>query len=797
MMPLSKIPNLFVASFGLRSDGLIGRLTAGLTIRQDCRIGLLRSESPKGPGQEPRISRTPRSWGFLRAAISLLLCLLLSSFASAAEQKIHVWHQMLYSYRVVLVEAARRFEAENPGVKVVLTYRETEELRSSFQAAALGGSGPELIYGPSDQVGPLATMGLIAPLEGQLSESELADFDPAARVTFKGSLYALGDVVGNHLMLLYNKKLLPAPPATTDEMIRLGRELTRDTDGDGRVDQYGLTWNYTEPFFFVPWIAGFGGKFFDDARGPDLDTPAVREAFAFIRGLRDTHKIVPKESDYETANALFKDGKAAMLVNGDWSWGDYKAAKVDFGIAPLPKVSSTGLWPSPLVSTKAYSLNINLREEQRDLALKLLRHLTGPETQRLFADKVSALPSRLTVRKLPAVASDPLLSASATILAKGSPMPIVPEIRAVWDSLRGPYQSLLGGSVTPLEAARQAQEKSLAQIRAMNEVIRPGAQALPVKALLGLAALAGLYFVFRAGRRILIGLRGRDRVPYIFLLPGMLAIFAVILFPFLYNVAISLSNFSLQTFRQWEIVGFQHYLAVLSDPVVYAVLGKTVLWTLLNVFFHVTIGIALALLLDQALPARPLFRTLLIVPWAVPQYITALSWRSFFHQEYGPINLALERFLHLSPVQWLSRPWEAFSACVLTNVWLGFPFMMVVALGGLQAIPKTLYEAARVDGASAFQRFRVITLPLLMPVMFPAAVLGAVWTFNNLNVIWLVSNGGEPADQTHILVSYVYKAAFSQYRYAYGAALSLLIFLLLAGATLYSVSRAKADKGAY
>jgi arabinogalactan oligomer/maltooligosaccharide transport system permease protein len=730
----------------------------------------------------------------------MILSLFLSLFAHAAEPspvKLHVWHQMLYSYRVVLAEAAKQFEKENPNVKVVLTYRETEELRSSFQAAALGGSGPELIYGPSDQVGPLATMGLIAPLDADLKAEELADFDPASQVKFKGSLYALGDGVGNHLMLLYNKKLLPKAPETTDELIRFGKELTKDTDGDGRIDQYGLAWNFTEPFFFVPWIAGFGGKFFDDIKGPNLDTKAVTDAFSFIRDLRDVHKIIPRESDYETANALFKDGKSAMLINGDWSWGDYRNAKVDFGIAPLPKVSSTGLWPSPLVGTKAYSLNANVKGESRELALKLLKFFTSASTQALFAEKVSALPSRLSVRKTPAVMKDPLLQASTPILAKGSPMPIVPEIRAVWDSLRGPYQSLLGGSITPEVAAKQAQEKSLAQIQAMNEVIQPAGQATFVKALLLLVSLAGIYLVFRAGRRITIGLMGRDRTAYLFLLPGLIAIFAVILFPFLYNVAISLSNFSLQTFRTWELIGFQHYGSVLADPVVYAVLGKTILWTAVNVFFHVSIGIALALLLDQTLPARPLFRTLLIVPWAVPQYITALSWRSFFHQEYGPINLALERFFHVSPVQWLTSPWEAFSACVLTNVWLGFPFMMVVALGGLQAIPKTLYEAARVDGANAYQRFRVITLPLLMPVMFPAAVLGAVWTFNNLNVIWLVSNGGEPADKTHILVSYVYKAAFSQYRYAYGAALSLLIFLLLSMATLYSVSRAKADKGVY
>ena len=106
--------------------------------------------------------------------------------------------------------------------------------------------------------------------------------------------------------------------------------------------------------------------------------------------------------------------------------------------------------------------------------------------------------------------------------------------------------------------------------------------------------------------------------------------------------------------------------------------------------------------------------------------------------------------------------------------------MMIIALGGLQGIPLELYEAARIDGANRWQQFRNVTLPLLKPVLAPAVVLGGIWTFNNLNVIWLVSNGGEPADQTHILVSYVYKAVFSFYRYGYGAALSMVIFFTAA-----------------
>ena len=139
----------------------------------------------------------------------------------------------------------------------------------------------------------------------------------------------------------------------------------------------------------------------------------------------------------------------------------------------------------------------------------------------------------------------------------------------------------------------------------------------------------------------------------------------------------------------------------------------------------------------------------------------------------------LNKFFALDPIHWLSQPVEAFSACIMTNIWLGFPFMMVIALGGFQSIPREMYEAARVDGANAWQQFVKITVPRLKHVMIPAIILGTSWTFNNINVVWLVSNAGEPSDQTHILVSYVYKAAFNLYRYGYAAAMSMMIFLIL------------------
>jgi arabinogalactan oligomer / maltooligosaccharide transport system permease protein len=292
----------------------------------------------------------------------------------------------------------------------------------------------------------------------------------------------------------------------------------------------------------------------------------------------------------------------------------------------------------------------------------------------------------------------------------------------------------------------------------------------------------------------------RNLFPLFLILPAAVVLIGVVFYPFIYNIVISFSNMSLRNFREWQIIGFDQYFKVFfepSEPGFYNIFFKTIVWTVVNVTFHVVIGVFLAILLNRNIKGKPLFRTLLILPWAIPQYIVALTWRGMFNYEYGSINLIITKYLSLPAVEWLRSPTEAFLAVIITNIWLGFPFMMVIALGGLQSIPHELYEAADIDGATAWRKFKTITAPLLRPVMIPAITLGIIWTFNNVNIIWLVTNGGEPSDQTHILVSYVYKAAFNLYRYGYAAALSMVVFFILLIFSLTFMKRTQATKAAY
>ena len=281
-----------------------------------------------------------------------------------------------------------------------------------------------------------------------------------------------------------------------------------------------------------------------------------------------------------------------------------------------------------------------------------------------------------------------------------------------------------------------------------------------------------------------------------YVMPAVLVMGFVVLWPFIYNLVISFSNMNLTHFRDWSLIGLKNYLVVVIDGTFWYFLFKTILWTVLNLIFHVGIGLMLALIINEDIKGKSIFRVLLILPWAVPQYITALTWRGMFNSEFGAVNLLMGNIFGFQ-VPWLSTEWGAFAACLITNVWLGFPFMMIIALGGLQSIPKSLYEAADIDGASRWMQFKNITIPLLKPVMVPAITLGVIWTFNNFNVVWLVSNGGEPADTTHILVSWVYKAGFTYFRMGYAAAFSMIIFGMLVLFSWKFINRTKAKENVY
>jgi arabinogalactan oligomer/maltooligosaccharide transport system permease protein len=312
---------------------------------------------------------------------------------------------------------------------------------------------------------------------------------------------------------------------------------------------------------------------------------------------------------------------------------------------------------------------------------------------------------------------------------------------------------------------------------------------------------AGFALAQRSGLtdRLASGLR-KNRTALGFLAPAAIAMLVLVAAPFVIGLVIGFYDHHQ---GQWTFVGLDNFGEILSgggqpldDPLnFWFILGVTVAWTIANVVLHVTIGVALALALSRTwLRGRGVLRMLFILPWAVPNYITALIWKGMFKSEHGAIASILD-YAGVHDVSWFKSWATSFSANVITNTWLGFPFMMVVAIGALETIPKELYEAASVDGASAWQRFRHITLPHLRPALGPAVALGSIWTFNMFNVIFLVS-GGEPGNSTNILVTDAYRWAFERgERYGMAAAYATIIFLILLLWTVFGARLVRSKGG--
>lgn len=278
-------------------------------------------------------------------------------------------------------------------------------------------------------------------------------------------------------------------------------------------------------------------------------------------------------------------------------------------------------------------------------------------------------------------------------------------------------------------------------------------------------------------------------LPLLYIGPALALLTVLSLLPNLYSVYLAFTNHSLFHFQEFSFVGLRNFERILFGPEMNT-FGRVFLWTLvwagLSVFFSIVVGLMLALPLNtEGLRGANFYRTLFIVPWAIPAFISVLMWQGLLNSsDQGAINGVLVQFGQ-KPVPWLDHPWWSRFSVLLVNVWLGYPFMLTVCLGALQSIPKDLYEAAGMDGASSRKQFFSVTLPMLRPALVPVIVSSFAFNFNQFSTIYLLTAGGpavpgSDAGATDILITTSYKLAFTQYQYGLACAYAVLIFLIVA-----------------
>jgi arabinogalactan oligomer/maltooligosaccharide transport system substrate-binding protein len=364
---------------------------------------------------------------------------------------LQLWHQEgeaenAAQYVQALADA---YTAMHPEITFELTNKQTETLREDFQTAALAGSPPDLLWTVNDHAGPFTTAEIIIPVDDLFDLSVYAESALAA-VELSGQHWGVPISNGNHLMLYFNKDLLPEAPADTAALLAAAEELKV-------AGVTPLVYNQTEPFWLVPWLGGFGGKVFaEDGVTPTLNTPEMVSTLAWLKQLKD-EGIVPAESDYDGADTLFKEGKAAMIVNGDWTLGAYKELFGDkLGVARIPEITGAG-FPAPYTSGKFFMIPAGLDEAKVAVLVDFITFATDQENQLDMVAKLARLPALKTALEDPSITGDPYLAGSADQMVVGTPMPTVVEMRCNWDSMKPEMQAVLAGSKTPEDAAAAMQ----------------------------------------------------------------------------------------------------------------------------------------------------------------------------------------------------------------------------------------------------------------------------------------------------------------------------------------------------
>jgi arabinogalactan oligomer/maltooligosaccharide transport system permease protein len=281
-----------------------------------------------------------------------------------------------------------------------------------------------------------------------------------------------------------------------------------------------------------------------------------------------------------------------------------------------------------------------------------------------------------------------------------------------------------------------------------------------------------------------------NKVAYAYMSPAILGISILSIAPILYTVYIAFTNYSAIHFLNFKWVGIQNFIALFDphDPlesVFIPTLIWTFIWAVLTTLLNYFAGLLLAVLLNNRhMKEAAVYRAILIIPWAVPSLISILAWQGLLNHDYGQINALLHVF-GIPRIDWLGSPFWARFACIMVNLWAGFPYMMTVCLGALQAVPQEIYESASIDGASRWQSMRYITVPEVWKITLPLVIPSFAFNFNNFNAVYLLTGGGPPrptnpfAGYTDILASAAYKMTLTFDKYDWAAAISIVLFVIV------------------
>ena len=626
-------------------------------------------------------------------------------------------------------------------------------------------------------------------------------FSNVTNIARKGSsLYAFPKGF-TPLMMFYNKGLfreagLPFPNDawTWDDYRSIAARLTRDIDDDGTTDQYGTAFtNYF--YFWIVWVWGSGGDVVDPSGNRStgfLNSPATESALQFLIDLQRTQKVAPStgswiQSEKTGSNTqLFANGKIAMMVDGHWRLPrllrQVEQGSLDIGVAPLPRhpdgkkvnVMYESGWCVPVSS-----------RHPREAAL-LAAFMAGEEANRIRATRHLEIPSSRSVAE--ELVGQDLHGFERAFVAE------VPSCRQPWGSLIERFSEIewtLQDAVDEVLVNGQPMHETMDRYAAKidhqleNTRLHATSEFRPIREhseILGFLLIIACIVVLASGL-LYARARGKSRhttgTALGFLAPSLLHLTVFVLTPIIFAGYLSL--------HRWDVVvpdkpfvGLGNFRELISDPSFWNALKNTLLYTL-NVPVSMVFSLAVALMMNRRFKGIALFRTLYFLPSVTSFVAIALVWMWIYHPTFGVANFLLQ-LVGLGPFAWLNSTSTAMISVMIFSIWLGLGYQMVIFLAGLQGIPEELYDAARIDGSSSWNRFWHITLPLLRPTTFFILITSVISSFQVFTSIYVMTAGG-PVRSTDVIVYHIYQSAWEELRMGYASAMSWVLFVIIVIAT--------------
>jgi multiple sugar transport system permease protein len=603
------------------------------------------------------------------------------------------------------------------------------------------------------------------------------------------------------LMMFYNKKLfrdagIPYPSSdwTWDEYLDDARRLTHDFNHDGSTDQYGAAFtNYY--FYWIPWVWTGGG----DVVSPDglhatgyLNSPATERSLSFLISLRQDLKYAPDVGSWIQAEktgsnyAFFATGKIAMAIDGHWRMPKFvkyiEEKKLDIGIAPFPRAADGR--KVNVIYESGWCVPVNSKHPKE--AALLAAFMAGETACRIRASKRLEIPSNIKV-------AEEFVREDSTGMEKA----FVDEIRYC----RQPWGSVIERFSEIEWTLQNAVDEVMLNNRPLHETMTKYAGQIdkelqdirsnekfsfkPIKEhseildfLIGVTVL-----VFLGSMALYLRSKKKERrmtgIAFAFLTPSLIHLIVFVFTPIAFAAYLSM--------HRWDIVvpdkpfiGLDNFKEMMHDTQFWNALKNTFLYTL-NVPLGMILSLTVALMMHKRIKGLGFLRTLYFLPSVTSFVAIALVWMWIYHPTFGAANFMLS-MVGLPPLQWLNSEHTAMISLIIFSIWLGLGYQMVIFLAGLQGIPEDLYEAARIDGTTNWQRFWHITLPLLKPTTFFILVTTFISSFQVFTSVYVMTAGG-PVQSTDVIVYHIYQGAWEQLRMGYAAAMSWVLFIIIMIAT--------------